>query len=84
MPSLKAPGIDGYVATFFQRYWHIVGQEISRYCLDLLNGQKEFADINKTRIALIPKINNPKNMTHFRPISLCNVIYKITAKVLVN
>ncbi|KAA3469841.1 reverse transcriptase [Gossypium australe] len=84
MPSLKAPGVDGFVATFFQRYWHIVGPDISGYCLDILNGQKEIRVINKTRIVLIPKIDNPKNMSHFRPISLCNVIYKIIAKVLVN
>ncbi|KAA3465168.1 reverse transcriptase [Gossypium australe] len=84
MPPLKAPGIDGFVATFFQKYCHIVGQDISRYCLDILNGKKEIGDINKTRIVLIPKIDNPKNMSHFRPISLCNVIYKIIAKVLVN
>ncbi|KAA3482314.1 reverse transcriptase [Gossypium australe] len=84
MPPLKAPGIDGFVATFFQKYWHIVGQHISRYCIDILNGQKEIGDINKTRIVLIPKIDNPKYMSHFRSISFSNVIYKIIAKVLVN
>ncbi|KAA3481443.1 reverse transcriptase [Gossypium australe] len=50
----------------------------------ILNGQKEIGDINKTRIVLIPKVDNPKNMAQFRPISLCNVIYKIITKVLVN
>ncbi|KAA3468713.1 reverse transcriptase [Gossypium australe] len=84
MPPLKAPGVDGFVATFFQRYWHIVGPSISGYCLDILNEQKEIGDINKTRIVLIPKIDNPKNMSYFQPISLCNVIYKIIPKVLVN
>ncbi|KAA3461612.1 reverse transcriptase [Gossypium australe] len=84
MPSLKAPGVDGFVATFFQRYWNIVGPDISGYCLDILNGQKEIGAINKTRLVLIPKIDNTKNMSQFRPISLCNVIYKIIAKVLVN
>ncbi|KAA3479291.1 reverse transcriptase [Gossypium australe] len=56
MPSLKAPGVDDFLAIFFQRYWHIVGPEVSRYCLDVLNGQIEFGDINKMRIVLIPKV----------------------------
>ncbi|XP_028073296.1 uncharacterized protein LOC114275454 [Camellia sinensis] len=50
----------------------------------VLNGVDEISQINHTFIVLIPKIKNPKLMSEFQQISLCNVVYKIIAKVLAN
>lgn len=52
--------------------------------LNFLNGGELPEDINLTTIVLIPKCKNPVEMKQFKPISLCNVLYKICSKVLSN
>lgn len=84
MHPLKAPGSDGIPALFYQKYWHIVGEEIQSMVLGILNEDKSPASINKTFIALIPKCKNPNSPKHFRLISLCNVVMKIVTKVVAN
>lgn len=52
--------------------------------LNVLNNNLSMAELNKTSIALIPKTNNPKRMTEFCPINLCNIVFKLISKTLAN
>ena len=52
--------------------------------LDFLNSGSILLEINYTHIVFIPKIKSPERISNYRPISLCNVIYKIISKVLAN
>ena len=52
--------------------------------LRVLKGEDDPAAINKTFVVLIPKVASLEELRQFRPISLCNVIYKIASKVAAN
>ena len=69
---------------FYQKMWNVVGPQITRTCLSILNGQSSAAPLSVTNLALIPKVKNPRKVIDYRPISLCNVLYKFSAKAIVN
>lgn len=61
-----------------------MGDDISAAVLDCLNRCHLPEEVNHTYITLIPKVKSLEKISKFRPISLCNVIYKLVSKVLVN
>ena len=84
MAPLKAPGPDGMPPLFFQHYWNLIGDDVSHSILHFLNTASFPENFNHTFLTLIPKKKNPEFASDFRPISLCNVFYKIFSKVLAN
>ncbi|KAF7152387.1 hypothetical protein RHSIM_Rhsim01G0140300 [Rhododendron simsii] len=81
---LKAPGSDGFPGLFFQKYGDIVGRDISETVISFFQTGFLTKELNHTNVTLIPKVRNPKSMSHLRPISLCHFVYKIISKILAN
>ena len=80
----KAPGPDGMSPFFFQRFWNIIKNDVIRAVLSFFRPGKILKAFNETLISLIPKVEHPIFVSQLRPISLCNVFYKIISKILVN
>ena len=83
LKAFKAPGPDGLHVGFFQRFWHIVGGSVKEEVKQVFRDRKIPEYLNKTNIVLIPKKQGPESISNFRPISLCNSVYKIISKILV-
>uniref|UniRef100_A0A803Q1S7 Reverse transcriptase domain-containing protein n=1 Tax=Cannabis sativa TaxID=3483 RepID=A0A803Q1S7_CANSA len=50
----KAPGLDGFDGSFFQKNWHLLGQDVTAAALNFLNGDADLSTVNQTLIVLIP------------------------------
>ena len=63
MHPQKALGPDGMPPLFFQHFWSISGDVVTKMVLDFLNLGVFPPNFNETHIVLIPKINDPKLLT---------------------
>ena len=79
-----ALGPDEMPPLFYQNFWSLVGSNVTTSILHCLNTGSLPTPLNHTFITLIPKTKNPKRVIEFRPISPCNILYKIFSKVLAN
>lgn len=80
----KSSGPDGISPGFFQKFWSIVEDDVYQLVSKFFSLGKFENNITDTNIVLIPKKHSPTTMMDLRPISLCNVAYKIVSKVLAN
>lgn len=56
----KLPGPDGMPAIFFQKFWNVVGRDVTQAVLLVLNGGSMPPGMNHTFITLIPKTKSPR------------------------
>ena len=77
----KALGPDGMNPFFFPE---IQGHDVSAALLSTLHGHPIPPTLNITYFTFMPKKAKPESISEFRPISLCNVIYKLITLVIVN
>lgn len=82
MKPYKAPGPDSTSPYFFYTYWHILGIDFCNAIEAFVEFEHMLSAFNHTFIALIPKVKNAMKVTEFKPISLCNVVYKVILKIL--
>ena len=75
MKPYKAPGPNGLHAGFFQRHWNCVGESVKDEVRNIFLSCEMPTFLNQTLIALILKQKGLETISHFRPISLCNIVY---------
>ncbi|KAL5571536.1 hypothetical protein UlMin_021133 [Ulmus minor] len=82
MGNFKAPGPDGMTSLFYKSYWQTVGGDVIALVQDFFRSNRFLPELNYSNIVLIPKTDKPTSMNHYRPISVCNLVYKVIAKLL--
>lgn len=56
MHPCKVLGPDGMHVIFYQHFWHIVGNDLTKFVSDILHGVLSPSHVNRFNIALIPKV----------------------------
>ncbi|KAI0529343.1 hypothetical protein KFK09_001890 [Dendrobium nobile] len=82
--SNKSSGIDGSTASFFKFYWEIIKEVAWNAINKFFTTGRMNGAWKDTLVVLIPKITSLILPSNFRPISLCQTIYKIASTMIVN
>eukprot|EP00253_Pinus_taeda_P028072 PITA_28072 len=80
----KSPGSDGWTIEFYLAFYELINQDLLRVVEECRESGTMYNAINSTFIALIPKSDSSASFDDYRPISLCNCLYKIISKIIAN
>ena len=64
--SGKAPGPDEFSSKFYQAYWHIIGEDVSRDIPRFFEKGELNPQQNATHVRLIPKGSSPRKVSDYR------------------
>lgn len=76
----KAPGPDGLQGFFYQHRWSTVGLSVVRFIQQAFTLGYFDPSMCEAFVCLIPKVPNSSRISEFKPIALCNVLYKFITK----
>lgn len=80
----KSPGPDGWTIEFYIAFYELLSHDLLMVVEECRASGSLYNAINSTFVALIPKSDSPSSFDDYRPISLCNVLYKIISKIIAN
>lgn len=80
--SNKAPRPDDFFAMFFKSFRQIIHLDVIVVVKSFFTSGRLLQQVNHTNIALIPMVARHVLVSQYNSISLCNVSYKIIAKIL--
>lgn len=85
IPRNKSSGPNGYTCEFYTSSWSIIDKDFTTAVKSFFTKGFLPKGINSTILSLIiPKKDHAESMSDYRPISCCNVIYKVISKILTN
>jgi len=84
MPNAKVIGPDGFTIDFYKACWSIIKLDVHNLMEESRIQKSILQALNSTFLTLIPKGIFADSPDEFRPITLCNFIYKIISKILDN
>lgn len=84
LPNNKSPGPDGFNNEFVKASWPVIKADYYKLCESFYNGNCYLESINSSFITLLPKFDDPKSVSDYRPISLLNSLVKLITKLLAN
>lgn len=84
MPNNKSPWPHGYTSEFFKAALPTVGKDVTTAIQSFFIKGFLPKGLNTMILVLIPKIDTTLVMKDYRPISCCNLIYKVISKIIAN